>query len=221
MKKYSTLLLSSALLLASLANGPQVLAQDVEKSPQTTTTETTTSQATTSQVPIPSSTTNGSSAVIESSTIGQLNQSVTTQQNGNTLSIFYQRSAQQKGLKIDYAIWSYENGQDDLRWVRAQDYQTDIDLQDFKAGQYIIHTYITIDEKPVFLQGLDVNITRPKPSITSSISEQAVLDIAVHNISPDVKEVLLPVWSNVNGQDDLKWYTAQRQANGTYTARIF
>ena len=78
MKKYSTLLLSSALLLASLANGPQVLAQDVEKSPQTTTTETTTSQATTSQVPIPSSTTNGSSAVIESSTIGQLNQSVTT-----------------------------------------------------------------------------------------------------------------------------------------------
>ena len=221
MKKYSTLLLSSALLLASLANGPQVLAQDVEKSPQTTTTETTTSQAKTSQVPIPSSTTNGSSAVTESSTIGQLNQSVTTQQNGNTLSIFYQRSAQQKGLKIDYAIWSYENGQDDLRWVRAQDYQTDIDLQDFKAGQYIIHTYITIDEKPVFLQGLDVNITRPKPSITSSISEQAVLDIAVHNISPDVKEVLLPVWSNVNGQDDLKWYTAQRQANGTYTARIF
>ena len=221
MKKYSTLLLSSALLLASLSNGPQVLAQDVEKSPQTTTTETTTSQAKTSQVPIPSSTTNGSSAVTESSTIGQLNQSVTTQQNGNTLSIFYQRSAHQKGLKIDYAIWSYENGQDDLRWVRAQDYQTDIDLQDFKAGQYIIHTYITIDEKPVFLQGLDVNITRPKPSITSSISEQAVLDIAVHNISPDVKEVLLPVWSNVNGQDDLKWYTAQRQVNGTYTARIF
>ena len=104
MKKYSTLLLSSALLLASLANGPQVLAQDVEKSPQTTTTETTTSQAKTSQVPIPSSTTNESSAVTESSTIGQLNQSVTTQQNGNTLSIFYQRSAQQKGLKIDYAI---------------------------------------------------------------------------------------------------------------------
>lgn len=221
MKKYSTLLLSSTLVLAALAQGPQVLAQDVEKSPQTTTTETTTSQATTSQVPIPSSTTNGSTAVTESSTIGQLNQNVTTQQTGNTLSIFYQRSAQQKGLKIDYAIWSYENGQDDLRWVRAQDYQTDIDLQDFKAGQYIIHTYVTIDEKPVFLQGLDVNITRPKPSITSSISEQAVLDIAVHNISPDVKEVLLPVWSNVNGQDDLKWYTAQRQANGTYTARIF
>ena len=121
MKKYSTLLLSSTLLLAHLANGPQVLAQDVEKSPQTTTTETTTSQAKTSQVPIPSSTTNGSSAVTESSTIGQLNQSVTTQQNGNTLPIFYQRSAQQKGLKIDYAIWSYENGQEDLRWVRAQD----------------------------------------------------------------------------------------------------
>jgi surface antigen len=153
--------------------------------------------------------------------IGQLNQSVTTQQTGNTLSIYYQRSAVQKGAKIDYAIWSHENGQDDLRWVQAQDYQTTIDLQAFKAGQYSIHAYITVDGRAVFLQGLEVAITRPKLSLTTSISELAVLDIAVHNIGPDVKEVLLPIWSNVNGQDDLKWYTAQRQANGTYTARIF
>ena len=146
---------------------------------------------------------------------------MTTQQTGNTLSIYYQRSAVQKGAKIDYAIWSQENGQDDLRWVQAQDYQTNIDLQAFKAGQYSIHAYITVDGRAVFLQGLEVAITRPKPSLTTSISELAVLDIAVHNIGPDVKEVLLPIWSNVNGQDDLKWYTAQRQANGSYTTRIF
>ena len=223
MKKYSTLLLSSTLLLAALAQGPQALAQDVDKSPQTTTTEASTSQVTTTEAPIPvqAQSSSRTTAVAESSLIGQLNQSVTTQQTGNTLSIYYQRSAVQKGAKIDYAIWSQENGQDDLRWVQAQDYQTNIDLQAFKAGQYSIHAYITVDGRAVFLQGLEVAITRPKLSLTTSISELAVLDIAVHNIGPDVKEVLLPIWSNVNGQDDLKWYTAQRQANGSYTTRIF
>ena len=225
MKKYSTLLLSSTLVLAALAQGPQVLAQDVDKSPQATTTETSTSQVTTTEsptpIPVQAEASSRTTAVPESSLIGQLNQNVTTQQTGNTLSIYYQRSAVQKGAKIDYAIWSHENGQDDLRWVQAQDYQTTIDLQAFKAGQYSIHAYITVDGRAVFLQGLEVAITRPKPSLTTSISELAVLDITVHNMAPDVKEVLLPIWSNVNGQDDLKWYTAQRQANGSYTARIF
>ena len=123
-------------------------------------------------------------------------------------------------MKIEYAIWSHENGQDDLKWIQAQDYQTDISLQNFKAGQYAIHAYITIDAKSVFLQGLDVNITRPKPSLTTNISEQGVLDIAIQNIAPDTQEVLLPVRSNTNGQDDIKWYTAQRQADGTYTALV-
>ncbi|MGM2755145.1 hypothetical protein ACS2QP_27780, partial [Bacillus cereus group sp. Bce019] len=44
-------------------------------------------------------------------------QIITTQQNGNSLSIFYQRSNAQKNLEIKYAIWSHENGQDDLRWI--------------------------------------------------------------------------------------------------------
>ena len=233
MKKYSTLLLSSTLLLAHLANGPLVAAQNEEattkltettrtpvSSPSTTVPKTTSSNTT----KIPETTTSKTApitAVAESATASQLNQNITTQQNGNTLSIFYQRSALQKGLKIEYAIWSHENGQDDLKWIQAQDYQTDISLQNFKAGQYAIHAYITIDAKSVFLQGLDINITRPKPSLTTNISEQGVLDIAIQNIAPDTHEVLLPVWSNTNGQDDIKWYTAQRQADGTYTARVF
>ena len=233
MKKYSTLLLSSTLLLAHLANGPLVAAQN--DAPTTQVTETTRPQEGTQSTTIPKTTSSNTTkvsettasetapitAVTESAAASQLNQNISTQQNGNTLSIFYQRSALQKGLKIEYAIWSHENGQDDLKWIQAQDYQTDISLQNFKAGQYAIHAYITIDAKSVFLQGLDVNITRPKPSLTTNISEQGVLDIAIQNIAPDTQEVLLPVWSNTNGQDDIKWYTAQRQADGTYTARVF
>ena len=88
MKKYSTLLLSSVLLLANLANGPQVLAQDVEKTTQVS--ETTTAQPTTTQVPDLSQPT-VNTAVTESSAASQLHQGLTTQQNSNILSIFYQR----------------------------------------------------------------------------------------------------------------------------------
>ena len=32
--------------------------------------------------------------------------------------------------------------------------------------------------------------------------------------------MLVPVWSTVNGQDDLVWHTATRQANGTYKLTV-
>lgn len=214
MNKYSTLLLSSTLLLASLASGPLVAAQNTKQSTQTIEANQLTEEISLDNF---EPTTTGS----ETTTASQLSQNVTFQQHENTLSIFYQRSVPQQGLKIDYAIWSNDNGQDDVRWIQAQDYQTDIPLQDFKTGQYTLHAYITIQGQIIFLQEISLNITRPKPTITTNISEPGILDVTVQHITPDTKEVLLPTWSTVKGQDDLKWYSAQQQANGSYTVRIF
>lgn len=108
-----------------------------------------------------------------------------------------------------------------MRWISARDYQTDISLVDSKAGRYSIHAYITIEGKSIFLQAISIDITRPAPSMTAKISQIGLLDIAIHNISPDVQEVLVPTWSNVNGQDDIKWYKAQRQTDGTYSLRVY
>ena len=33
-------------------------------------------------------------------------------------------------------------------------------------------------------------------------------------------QVLLPVWSEVNGQDDLVWYNAEKQADGSWTYMV-
>lgn len=30
----------------------------------------------------------------------------------------------------------------------------------------------------------------------------------------------VPVWSDINGQDDIQWYTAIKQANGTYKVTV-
>ena len=101
MKKYSTLLLSSTLLLAHLANGPLVAAQN--DAPTTQVTETTRPQEGTQSTTIPKTTSSNTTkvsettasetapitAVTESAAASQLNQNISTQQNGNTLSIFY------------------------------------------------------------------------------------------------------------------------------------
>ena len=35
-----------------------------------------------------------------------------------------------------------------------------------------------------------------------------------------VREVKLPTWSSVNGQDDIIWYTAAKRADGTYKITV-
>ena len=47
-------------------------------------------------------------------------------------------------------------------------------------------------------------------------------DVVISNVkAPNgVRTVSVPVWSETGGQDDLVWYTANRQANGTYTVNV-
>ena len=47
-------------------------------------------------------------------------------------------------------------------------------------------------------------------------------DVVISNVkAPDgVRTVSVPIWSETGGQDDLVWYTANRQANGTYTVNV-
>ena len=47
-------------------------------------------------------------------------------------------------------------------------------------------------------------------------------DVVISNVkAPNgVRSVSVPIWSETGGQDDLVWYTANRQANGTYTVNV-
>ena len=42
----------------------------------------------------------------------------------------------------------------------------------------------------------------------------------VSNPAGGVKTVSVPVWSSDGGQDDIIWYTAARQADGTYKVTV-
>ena len=140
------------------------------------------------------------------------------------------------GLKgVSLPTWSTANGQDDVQWYTAErqadgTYRKRVRLSDHNnvEGEYNVHLYyVQNDGKLVGAGGIKTNATISKPqgkiSIQNRNSETGDFDIVVSDIvSPGgLKTVYLPTWSEVNGQDDVQWYTAERQADGTYRKHVY
>ncbi|KXT69090.1 GBS Bsp-like repeat-containing protein [Streptococcus cristatus] len=134
--------------------------------------------------------------------------------------------------------WSNENGQDDIIWHKAQKqsdgtYKFTVRASEHKnsVGDYSVHLYyIQNDGKMVGVGGTTTKVsiaTVEKPqgkiSIQNKNNETGEFDIVVSGVvAPEgVKTVYLPTWSSQNGQDDIQWYTAERQADGTYRKHVY
>ena len=59
-------------------------------------------------------------------------------------------------------------------------------------------------------------------NVTNKNDQSGTFDVVISNVSSNVglKEVQVPIWSAKNGQDDLKWYKAVRQSDGTYKTSV-
>ena len=129
--------------------------------------------------------------------------------------------------------WSLENGQDDLIWHKATrqadgSYRVTIKATDHKnsTGEYRADAYL-IDESNnrFYLTEKVVEVRQSRPSGTLSIKhnqDSTTFDAVIRNvIAPNgLKEVLIPTWSDKNGQDDLIWHKASKQTDGSYRATI-
>lgn len=139
------------------------------------------------------------------------------------------------GLKeVLVPSWSLAGGQDDLIWHKATrqadgSYRVTIKATDHKnsTGKYRADAYIVDDSNNRFYlteKVVEVTQTRPTASliIENNNVELGTFDAVVRNISAPngVKEVLVPSWSLVNGQDDLIWHKATRQSDGSYRVTI-
>lgn len=234
MKYYSTLFLSTALLGATLLQPVTALAETTQTSSSPPTEVVSPPIGEDVESLAPTETNSSSSAIpqeeqeptteaastpppaptVEAPTL-------TTQLQGQTLSIFYQRSAEQQGQTIQYAVWSDEKGQDDLRWYEAGETQTDIALQQHKGyGTYHIHAYIRVGGKQTFLAANQFQLTKPQPNLTTSLSEAGFATIHIQNLPLSTTEVRVPTWSDEGGQDDITWYHAQRNPDGSYSLKV-
>ena len=139
------------------------------------------------------------------------------------------------GLKeVLVPSWSLAGGQDDLIWHKATrqadgSYRVTIKATDHKnsTGKYRADAYLVDDSNKRFYlteKVVEVSQTRPSASlfIENNNADLGIFDAVIRNIvAPNgVKEVLVPSWSLVNGQDDLVWHKASRQSDGSYRVTI-
>ena len=156
-----------------------------------------------------------------------------------TFDVIVSEVSSPQGLReVLLPTWSNENGQDDIIWHKAQKqsdgtYKFTVRASEHKnsVGDYSVHLYyVQNDGKMVGVGGTTTKVsiaTGEKPqgkiSIQNKNNETGEFDIVVSGVvAPEgVKTVYLPTWSSQNGQDDIQWYTAERQADGTYRKHVY
>jgi hypothetical protein len=135
------------------------------------------------------------------------------------------------GKNVQVAVWSEENGQDDLRWYNMKrsgtGYAYSINIADHKsAGTYCAHFYYSDNAgKENFITGGVFEISPVSSSgVTASSSGDASgsCHVVISGVSSSsgVQKVLVPVWTEAGGQDDIIWYPASKDPSGNYCVDI-
>ena len=137
--------------------------------------------------------------------------------------------------EVRVPIWSDKNGQDDLTWYHADkqsdgSYKVHVDTASHKgdAGTYSVHLYYMLDGKRTYITETKATIPQSTESqvtgkLTINNQMSSGFDVVVTNVSgggKEVKEVRVPIWSDKNGQDDLTWYHADKQSDGSYKVHV-
>ena len=134
--------------------------------------------------------------------------------------------------EVRVPIWSDKNGQDDLTWYHADkqsdgSYKVHVDTASHKGdtGTYSVHLYYMLDGKRTYITETTAKVPETQVTGKLTITNQSSngFDVVVTNVSgggKEVKEVRVPIWSDKNGQDDLTWYHADKQSDGSYKVHV-
>ena len=138
-----------------------------------------------------------------------------------------------KEVKIPF--WSQANGMKDIIWytpTRQADgsYTVTAKASDHENadGQYEAQVfYVDAKGQNKFVKKAFIdfkNQSRPTASllIQNNNKDTGTFDVIIKDVySPKgVRTVQVPTWSDKDGQDDIRWYEATRQANGDYKVSV-
>ena len=138
-----------------------------------------------------------------------------------------------KEIKIPF--WSHAKGMDDIKWytpVRQSDgsYKVVAKAIDHENvdGRYEAQIfYYDAQGQRQFVQKAFAEYKKEQPlsgtlSIENNNKDTGTFDVVIKDVySPKgVRTVQVPTWSDKDGQDDIRWYEATRQANGDYKVSV-
>lgn len=129
--------------------------------------------------------------------------------------------------KVKAAVWGSVSGQNDLKWydlTKQADgsWTASVDFTAHKeTGLFHVHVYGTKDGKSQFAAKTTVETVKPvEPSVTvKTVEENSKYKATIKNVSA-CTSVSFAVWGDKNSQNDLKWYTGKKNADGTWSADI-
>ncbi|HFU4024921.1 TPA: GBS Bsp-like repeat-containing protein [Streptococcus suis] len=134
---------------------------------------------------------------------------------------------------VQVPVWTEINGQDDIKWYTATKqsdgtYKVTVDKSNHKngTGTYQVHLYYKYSNGSSGIAStkttLPETVLSGKVSIQNQNNKLGTFDVVVSDLaSPNgISSVQVPVWSEVNAQDDIVWYTATKQSNGTYKVTV-
>ncbi|WP_270308962.1 GBS Bsp-like repeat-containing protein [Streptococcus koreensis] len=138
-----------------------------------------------------------------------------------------------KEVKIPF--WSQANGMKDIVWYRPSrqadgSYTVTAKASDHENanGQYEAQLfYVDHKGQNAFVKKTFVQYegkTSPTGTITiqNNNKDTGTFDVIIKDVySPKgVRTIQVPTWSDKDGQDDIRWYEATRQANGEYKVSV-
>ena len=137
--------------------------------------------------------------------------------------------------EVKIPFWSHANGMKDIIWytpTRQADgsYTVTAKASDHENadGQYEAQVfYVDAKGQNKFVKKAFIdykNQSRPTASllIQNNNKDAGTFDVIIKDVySPKgVQTVQVPTWSDKDGQDDIRWYEATRQANGDYKVSV-
>ena len=132
--------------------------------------------------------------------------------------------------KVQYAVWSDKNGQDDLVFYDASLSQdkwiANIPIANHKTtGTYYVHAYATDITGNMQYVGCtsfvvpEVSVKNVKIQNVNTVSGTFDVVSSGVNASGLIRDVRYAIWS-ASDQSDIRWYSATAQADGTYKAHF-
>lgn len=126
-----------------------------------------------------------------------------------------------QGMTVYHAVWSATNDQDDIVWYKVNSSGTTTATYTGDYGTYLIHTYAVVKGQMQIISATSIAVPKPEVTVTITKVSDTSAKVTVTDVPVYIHDIQLPTWTSKNNQDDIKWYKATKQADGSYTYTFY
>ena len=139
-------------------------------------------------------------------------------QNGINITI---PSDVSKAMTVYHAVWSAKNDQDDIVWYKVPFNGELTAKYTGDYGKYLIHTYGVVNGRMIGLNTTSIDVVKPNVSVDLTKVSETSVKVTISDVPAYMTSISLPTWTENKGQDDIKWYQATKQSDGSYTYTFY